>query len=543
MKYSPTFSFAALFFFVLAASFSVSIFSCLAGESGTINIFQEVTSAKADNETHLSKPESLVNLEEIRRLLAKTESRQEIKIPLLEKKRMGLSLEQSLKIALENNLDVKIATLNKDAFIQGIRSARSIFHPTAGLSLTGAGKRRDSGLNSITEPASQTATAFISEALPTGGNLTLSNDFIRQEGVAAPADYESALKLTFSQPILKGGRLSVATKPIRDAEIDLRIEEARLRTQILKVAAITKKAYYEAALAENIKTVTEAAIQRDKILVAASAALLKAGLVTVRDLISAQIRLAQDSEKLIRVRTDLESRKNLLSEVLGLPLGTEIILTDKEIDFEPINLVLGNWIKTALVNRPEILEVEEQLAKNGFEIRARKNALLPQLDLVLSLETSQTGSSFFKALGFEESSWSAGLVFSFPLGNAAAEAELQKAEIEKRRLEHILTQRQRQVEIEVRAVEIKLRNSLSRMKVLTMILEEAKKLEEAAKARFALGVTTNLDIIKSQDDILEAETDLLGAIVDYNVGLAELEASLAVSISYTDAKQSQNIDN
>ena len=49
-----------------------------------------------------------------------------------------------------------------------------------------------------------------------------------------------------------------------------------------------------------------------------------------------------------------------------------------------------------------------------------------------------------------------------------------------------------------------------------MVRDQSRRLEEVAKAQFA--------------DLLDADTDLLGAIIDYNIGIAELEAAIASSI-------------
>jgi len=42
-----------------------------------------------------------------------------------------------------------------------------------------------------------------------------------------------------------------------------------------------------------------------------------------------------------------------------------------------------------------------------------------------------------------------------------------------------------------------------------------------------LGQATNFDITDAQEKLLSVETSLLGAIVDYNIALAQLEASIA----------------
>ncbi len=144
-----------------------------------------------------------------------------------------------------------------------------------------------------------------------------------------------------------------------------------------------------------------------------------------------------------------------------------------------------------------------------------------------SYDKGQTGSTLGRALDFRGRGWSVGVLFSYPIWNQAAKSELAKAEIEHRRLEETLRKTQRQIELEVRDSVIKITRSLERIKPLTISVEQAKGKLEIAKARFALGQTTNFDITDAQEDILDAETDLLRAIVDYNIGLAELEAQIA----------------
>jgi OMF family outer membrane factor len=68
---------------------------------------------------------------------------------------------------------------------------------------------------------------------------------------------------------------------------------------------------------------------------------------------------------------------------------------------------------------------------------------------------------------------------------------------------------------------------LERIQPLTVAIEQAKGKLEVARARFALGQATNFDITDAQEDLLDAETELLEAIVAYNIALAQLEASIA----------------
>jgi outer membrane protein TolC len=440
-----------------------------------------------------------------------------------------LTLEQSVELAVKRNLGLRVTTLDRDSARFQIPKLQARYHPTVGFALTASGVKFVPDGTAVTREYAQRLTPILTQELPTGGSVIFSADVARIEtrpGSSAE-QFGSGLTISLVQPLLRGGRVYVATQPISDAKSDLRIATERLRADMLGVTARTKAAYYTVLLAEKVIGVTEASIDRDRALIAASQALFAARLVTRRDVFSAELSLAQDTARLVSARADLENARNALLNVLGLPIGTDLVLLDKEISFEPVPVDVERWIATALSNRPEILQIEERLAKSRLAIRVAENALLPQLDLVGSYGRSDTRSTFPSSLAFATEIWTAGLVFSIPVGNVAARSALAQAEIEQTRLHAELEQTRRQIELEVRAAGVKLRKSVERMKSLITAIEQAKGKLEVGKAQFALGQATNLDITDAQQAILNAETDLLTAIVDYNVGLAELEASLA----------------
>ncbi|MDH3599267.1 MAG: TolC family protein [Candidatus Tectomicrobia bacterium] len=440
-----------------------------------------------------------------------------------------LTLQQSIEITLQRNLRVRIARLTRDSVQPEVPKAQATFHPTAGLAFIASGQNSVSNGEDDADSNTQEVAAFISQQVPTGASVVLLSDLSRDEteGEDPPREFRSALSVSVVQPLLRGGGFVVATRPIRDAEFDLRIEEARLKAEILRVIAQAKSAYYTAILAEQIIALTEEAIQRDKMLLEASKSLFEAGLVTKRDVFSAELSLAKDTGKLVDAQANLKLAEINLLDTLGLPIATRVVLLDKDISLQPIPLELDKWITTAIKNRPELLEFEDRLGQSLLNIRVAKNTLFPQVDLVGSYERSQSDSTFGKSTGLDGEAWSVGLVFSVPIGNVAAKSDLIRAKSEHTRLQKELLQTQRQIELEVRANVIRLRRNLERIKPLTVETEQANGKLEIARARFALGEATNLDITDAQEDLLDAQSDLLEAIVDYNIALAELEASIA----------------
>ena len=76
------------------------------------------------------------------------------------------------------------------------------------------------------------------------------------------------------------------------------------------------------------------------------------------------------------------------------------------------------------------------------------------------------------------------------------------------------------------ATMIKLRTDLERIRARAAEMEQSKGKLEQAEARFARGSGSSLDVTGARDKLLAAKTDLLKSVVDYDVGLAELEAVL-----------------
>ena len=147
------------------------------------------------------------------------------------------------------------------------------------------------------------------------------------------------------------------------------------------------------------------------------------------------------------------------------------------------------------------------------------------LNLVSGYSKGEIGSSFGGVLEPDGSEWHVGAVFSYPIGNLAALSALSQARIEHASLRRQRLQTERDIEFEVSNAVIKIEKSLVRRNTLKSVLDQAKQLEAVAKARFARGLATNLDVTDAQADIRDAETDILNASVDYNIGLAELEAA------------------
>jgi outer membrane protein TolC len=453
-----------------------------------------------------------------------------------------LDLDEAIEVALRHNLDLQIATLDRDAFEREVPAAKAFFHPTPGLTALATDARVEDALEIPDDPNdpivtvpgtdhsdSQAGQAFLRQQLPTGGIVTLGVDVLRESGddFAGEDVWEGGAEVALRQPLMRGGRVYVATRPIQDAEFNLGIFESRLRAQILLVVARVKEAYYTTIVAERLIQVSQQAIERDRKLIEASEALFRAGRASQRDIVSAQIRLSDDQSDLASRLAAMDLAQLTLRDVLGLPIGEYLRPAESTVPFRAVEIRTNEWVERALANRPEIQEVVYRLDQSTLAVRVAGNSVLPKLDLVGLFRRHDFGTGSKDVWGFPSQSWAAGVEFEIPFGNVAARERLQASQILHARILRELERQRRFIELEVRTEEVGLRENLGILEAQTAKVEQARAKLEIAQVRYERGLADNFDVTDAQEDLVDAESDLLGAVVDYTNGLARLEARIA----------------
>ena len=179
---------------------------------------------------------------------------------------------------------------------------------------------------------------------------------------------------------------------------------------------------------------------------------------------------------------------------------------------------LKSWLASAYQNRPELQVLDKEIERMELNLSLRRNDILPKLDVSGRYQRDVT---FTKG-----SAWRAGLDFSLPFGNVGARSLMSQAESQMAQLQRQVVREKRGIELEVRAIEIQLREGLRRLKTLALGVEQAREKREIAIGRFENGLANNFDITDADRALVNAETALLGGLVEYASNLAELEARI-----------------
>jgi outer membrane protein TolC len=329
--------------------------------------------------------------------------------------------------------------------------------------------------------------------------------------------------VSFTQPLLRGGWATVTRSSINLAQYDRQMQEKQLSSTKLATIYSVKRAYYNVLLERELIKVNQAAIQQDSTLVKASGSMVQAKVATRRDVLSAQIRLADDRAELIRTQTDYQLALDALKEVIGLPIEMPMELVETELSFAPAALDEDALLKLALENSPSTHSAEIAVDRARLSLKVARNALLPQLDLAVS-HSGQFDKDKVQYKNLWTTGFQASVNLSYPFLNREAAADAENAQIAVSQQQDRLVDLQRQIVLGVRGIIRNAQSTAEELNALQGTIAAAEEKVEFATAMFRLGRASNLDIIDAQEALLKAKNKYLSKLVDYHIQLALLES-------------------
>ncbi len=317
---------------------------------------------------------------------------------------LPLSLNDSIKRALENNNDIEVAR-------DDVRFAETQLHVLEGVydpifSVTPQYDKRITPQQSSLGGGQQTGTTAtttytLSPAVTKqfgrgGGNYTVqfanshtntSNSF----SLINPF-YSSNLSVTYQQPLWRNRSIDNNRRQIRIQKKRLAQSDADFRLRTIDIITRVQQAYWELVFAlrdqqnqlenlnltrENLKNVEA------QIAAGAKAPLERAEVQT--ELASREAALLQSIQGVSIAENNL---KNLIFKDPNTSEWTsQVMPTDTpKFDTAPVNL--DDALKEARANRPELLRLKLQQDINGIDLQYYKNQMRPQVDLVGALATT-----------------------------------------------------------------------------------------------------------------------------------------------------------
>jgi outer membrane protein TolC len=475
---------------------------------------------------------------------------------------LALSLQEAIAMGIENNLDVQIARF--DPLIAGEDATIAWGYYDPRLFGEYLYSHREVPIASTLQSGSVLLEKEHAGRGGLSGVVPLLNwqYEIGYSGAALEStssiqdlspEYTTGLVANVTLPLLKNFLWSEPWLAVRTTRILEGSALDQFRQSLMDIVEGIERAYWELIAAEERLRVANKSLEANLTLLDQTRAQYDVGVVSRVEVVEAEAGVAD--RELGRITAENQYRTGqdqLIDVVLGpnlTPDSTLEIQPTTNPDVVRYDIDPEAATAKALENRPELAIARANVEASDLTRRFARNQLLPQVDAVGSYGYSglagRTNSApdifgaprqtvqgvgrhyrdadddFFSGDGAR--SWTAGGVFSIPIGNVSARAEKRRAELE-------LTRARTQVRREEQRIVLEIRDAVRNLRSAQEGIEAAERRRLAAEEQFRAesirlehGESTPFDVLLREEQLVDAESQKITALQIYRNSLAALD--------------------
>ncbi|MCB9721411.1 MAG: TolC family protein [Candidatus Omnitrophica bacterium] len=445
---------------------------------------------------------------------------------------LHLSLEEVTEVALQNNFDIQLAKYESWIKKTDEMQVKSIFDTIFDAEVR---YQDDQSARASTVFGTQTRdndyNLGVSKLLPTGTDVRLymtnERDATNSQFSTAPVTHDSTLGVSVEQALGKNFFGLQDRGQVQITQIDIQNSRFTSLDRIEQAVAEVQRAYWDLVLQRKRVEIEKDMLEQAQKLYELQQRKLNDGLVELPDAIAAEANFEAAKNRLRLAQNSYDSRVNVLKLLINR--------TDLEITIEPtVKLRLPKEdqatiasLGRAFKNRRDYLSALNDARSRDIQVTISRNGLLPEINLIASLERNGLGDHFSdsaKAISESDNpNLFAGLRVVYPLENRRARAELKAAELEKARVLLNTKYIEKTISIDIvdQVRDCNVLAEVARNEAQISDLQ-IKKLEEEQK-RFNRGRSSTDIIIRFQEDVIQARLSAAEAIYRYHLALIELQ--------------------
>ncbi|HEY9084830.1 MAG TPA: TolC family protein [Candidatus Tyrphobacter sp.] len=484
---------------------------------------------------------------------------------------VGLSLSDAIGMALLKNPDLAVAAGNRRIAFYGIEAARGAFDVRLQV--------QPAFDHSILPPQSpfaagprygpiaqndQSLSGGVSGILPNGEqysvNVTQARTANNQVINLINPYYPSALSFTLTQPLLRNAGMNAPKRDLRLAVINANQSLQQTLAAVSMSIEQVEDAYWDLAAAWRNVAIQEEALREAVAQQRSNIRLARHGAGAPVDAVESGAQVAAFEDDVYSALANVALLQNQLKgEIAGNPgdpiWEANLVPTSPVLRMPPVPS-FAQLVQTAMQNRPEIRQSLDVQLQADVDVAYARNQTLPQVDLKLGFTSNGyagelvpltpsnplygficpttpcpfsvppvlvggLGQSDATLLAGRYPYFSAAVVFSTPLGNHTARAQLAQAQ-----------EQQRNAQIQLDAVEQRIgyeaRNALQSYEAALAQLAAARAARQASEVvyaselrKFHNGTSTTFLVLQREVQLaqnrgreLQAQTSLNKAIVE-----------------------------
>jgi outer membrane protein len=484
---------------------------------------------------------------------------------------LRLSLDESIQLALQNNLDVEIQRFTPLIAGEQETEAWGAYDPEFFAEFGYSDTENPSSFTlegqELTIGDSYDGFGGIRGLLPylgseysfqfNGERTTLNNVF-----QTLSPEYRSSFSLTVTQPLLRGLIWNEAWTRVKTSRIRYDESLENFRRRVMDTVQEVEDAYWNLIATSEQKRVAQKSLETAKALLDQTETQYEVGVVSKVEVVEAEAGVADRDFNLIvadnRYRT---AQDRLINLVLGTGLTADSALriepTDPPKDYVTYHVDAEEATQRAFERRPELKIADDAIERQKLELRFAKNERLPSLDFqftygnrglagkqnpnLIDINTGlpalpgsvpegtygDTVDDFLTDSAADQIS--ARALLTIPFTNTAARSKVSQGELALRRTSVEKRRLQQDIILEVRKAVRDLESSQEGIEAAQRASEASAEQLRAERIRLEYGESTPFDVLLREEDFVTAESREIEAIRLYRTsvtGLSRAQGSI-----------------
>ncbi len=408
---------------------------------------------------------------------------------------LRLSLEDTIAIAFKNNRQIQIQEQEIAAAKGQILEAKSNFMPKLNFD----------------------------------GSYTHNGAVWNKSGGAGKKDIRifsgfennNKLGLSFDESIFTGG---ANISKLAMSKLGFNVQDETLRARKLDVEFDAKRLFYGLLLAYETERIMKDLVEQAESHYQNVKRKYEIGTSSKFDLLQSKVHVSLAIPELVKATNAIDVIKADLKKLLYLKMQQGLSLEGK-LDYEPIEIKEGQFLKEAYLNMPEMILKALGVDIRKWAIKMARSSGLPQIEA--SGGYDYISSNWNNMFNKRHNNWNIGVTFTMPIFDGfytKSKVDQAKARYEQANLakEDLIEQ----VAVDIRKSCLDMVQSQSIVDSQRDNLEEAKEALKISEISYDNGVGTNLDVLDAQVALSQVEKNLSEGIYDYIMAEAALDRTM-----------------
>ena len=338
-------------------------------------------------------------------------------------------------------------------------------------------------------------------------------------------DYSGSTRLAYERDLLIQPREEIALKR---AEHSLQSARLNFDRQQLQLEGQVIDDYYDLVQSVRELEIEEQRLAQSRANLELAQRKFEVGLIAEVEALRLQVEMLQAEATYDQAQTDIELRRDILRETLGLDVWAPLEI-DTEVQYEIHPIDAERALEIGLARRTDMkrAEIFEEInALNLAETRRRNG-----INATFGANVSMLGrGSEISAVSdnFERNRWGVDLQITLPLidsGQRQADVSQARIALEQSRIGR--EQQRRLIIQQVRDATRRVHEAERQIDLRQAALEFAQRTYDVEQSRFELGLADSQQLLQAQGNLTQARINALAAVIGYqrqlkNVRLATM---------------------